>query len=56
MQETWVRSLGQEDTLDKGLAPHTSILDYKIHAEEPGKLLSMVLQRYRHDLATKHQF
>ena len=26
MQETWVRSLGQEDTLEKGMATHSSIL------------------------------
>ena len=30
MQETWVRSLGQEDPLDKGMATHSSILDWKI--------------------------
>ena len=26
MQETWVRSLGQEDPLEKEMAPHSSIL------------------------------
>ena len=26
MQETWVRSLGQEDPLEKGMATHPSIL------------------------------
>ena len=26
MQETWVRSLGQEDPLEKGMATHSSIL------------------------------
>ena len=26
MQETWVRSLGQEDPLEKGMASHSSIL------------------------------
>ena len=26
MQETWVRSLGQEDPLEEGMAPHSSIL------------------------------
>ena len=30
MQETWVRSLGQEDTLEKGMATHSSILAWKI--------------------------
>ena len=30
MQETWVRSLGQEDPLEKGMATHSSILAWKI--------------------------
>ena len=30
MQETWVQSLGQEDPLEKGMAPHCSILAWKI--------------------------
>ena len=30
MQETWVRSLGQEDTLEKEMAIHSSILARKI--------------------------
>jgi len=30
MLETWVRSLGQEDLLEKGLATHSSILAWKI--------------------------
>ena len=30
MQETWVRSLGQEDPLEKGVATHSSILAWKI--------------------------
>ena len=29
MQETWVQSLGQEDTLEKGMATHSSILARK---------------------------
>ena len=29
MQETWVRSLGQEDPLEKEMATHPSILDWK---------------------------
>ena len=46
--------LGQEDPLEKGKATHSSILDWKISwTEEPGRLQSMVLQRARHDLATK---
>ena len=30
MQETWVRSLGQEDTLEKEMATHSSILAWEI--------------------------
>ena len=30
MQQTWVRSLGQEDPLEKGMAVHSSILALRI--------------------------
>ena len=30
MRETWVRSLGQEDPLEKGMATHSSILAWRI--------------------------
>ena len=37
MQETWVRSLGQKDPLEKEMATHSSILAWRITwAEEPG--------------------
>ena len=37
MQETWVRSLGWEDPLEKGMAMHCSILAWEIPwTEEPG--------------------
>ena len=50
MQETGVRSLGQEDSLEKETATHSSILAWKIQwTEEPGGLQSMWLQRVRHD-------
>ena len=56
MQETWVRSLGQKDPLEKEVAIHSSILAYKIPwAEEPGSLESMGLQTIGHDLATRKQ-
>ena len=29
-QETWVRTLGWEDLLEKGIATHSSILDWRI--------------------------
>ena len=32
MRETWVRSLGWEDPLEKGKATHSSILAWRIHA------------------------
>ena len=42
MQETWVRSLDQEDPLEKGLATHSSTLAWRIPwTEEPGGLQSM---------------
>ena len=46
IQETWVRSLGQEGPLEKGMATHSSILDWRIPwTEEPGVLQSMGSQR-----------
>ena len=42
VQETQVRSQGQEDPLEKGMAPHSSIFAWKIPwIEEPGGLQSM---------------
>ena len=50
MQETWVRSLGWEDSLEKEKAAHSSTLAWKIPwTVEPGRLLSMGLQRVGHD-------
>ena len=50
MQETWVRSLAQEDLLEKGRATHSSILAWKIPwTEKPGGLQSMGSQRVGHD-------
>ena len=50
MQETWVRSLGQEDPLEKEMATHSSILAWRIPwIMEPGRLQSMGSQRVRHD-------
>ena len=44
--ETWVQSLGQEDTLEKEMAPHSSILAWKISwTEEPGGLQKMGSQK-----------
>ena len=50
MQETRVQFLSQEDSLEKGMATHSSILVWRIPwTEEPGGLQSMVLQRVGHD-------
>ena len=50
MQETQVQSLGQEDSLKKGMATHSSILAWRISwTEEPGGLQPMGLQRVGHD-------
>ena len=50
MQETWVRSLGQEDPLEKEMATHSSILAWRIPwTEEPGGLQSMGSKRVGHD-------
>ena len=50
VQETWVRSLGREDRLEKEMATHSSILAWRIPwTEEPGGLQSMGSQRVRHD-------
>ena len=56
MQETLVLSLGQEDSLEKGMVNHSSILAWRMAwTEEPGVLQSMGSQRLSHDLATEQQ-
>ena len=53
MQEPWVRSLGWEDPLEKGMAAHSSILAWRIRwTEEPGGLQSVGSHRVRHDWET----
>ena len=50
MWETWVRSLGWEDPLEKGMATHFSILTWRIPwTEEPGRLQSVGSQRVGHN-------
>ena len=50
MWETWVRSLGQEDPLEKEMVTHSSILAWRIPwTEEPGGLQSTESQRVGHD-------
>ena len=54
MQETRVQSLGREDLLEKEMAPHSSILVWKIPwTEEPGRLQSMGSRRVGHDWAAE---
>ena len=44
-QGTWVQSLGQEDSLEKGMSTHSSIFAQRIPwTEDPGGLQSMGLQ------------
>ena len=46
IQETWVRSLGQEDPLEKKMASQSSVLAWEIAwTEEPGRLQSMGSQK-----------
>ena len=48
MQETWVRSLGQKDPLEKEMEAHLSIIAWKIpRTEKRGSLQSMVSQKSR---------
>ena len=50
MRETWVRSLGREDPLEKEMATHSSTLAWRIPwMEEPGRLQSVGSQRVGHD-------
>ena len=50
MQETWVRSLGREDSLEKEMATHSSIVAWRIcWTEEPDGLQSMGSQIVGHD-------
>ena len=50
MQEAWVLSLGWEDSLEKGMATHSSVLAWKISwTVESGGLQSMGSHKVRHD-------
>ena len=55
LQEMAVGSLGWEDSLEKGVTIHSSILAWRMPwMEEPGGLQSMRSQRVEHDLVIKH--
>ena len=50
VRETWAQSLGQEDSLEKGMVTHSSILVWKIPwTEESGRPQSMGSQRVRYN-------
>ena len=50
MWETWVRSLGEKDTLEKEMATHSSTLAWKVPwTEEPGRLQSKGSQRVKYN-------
>ena len=49
MQETWVRALGQEDPLEKGMATHSGILWRIPCTDELAGLQYMGSQRVGHD-------
>ena len=50
VRETWARSLGWEDPLEREMATYSSTLAWKVPwTEEPGRLQSMRLQRVGHD-------
>ena len=50
MEEVCIPSLGGEDPLEEGMAPHPSILAWRIlKTKEPGGLQSMGSQRAGHD-------
>ena len=53
VQKTWVQSLAREESLEKGMATHSSILAWRIPwTEEPGRLQSIGSQRVGHDWVT----
>ena len=57
LKKTWVRSLGQDDPLEEGMATHSSILVWKIPwTEESDRLQSMGLQRVGHSWAISLHF
>ena len=56
-QETWIRSLGKEDSLGKEMATHSTILAWEIPwTEEPGGLQSIELQRVGQYLETEQHW
>ena len=49
-RETWVRTLGQEDPLEEGIATHSSILSWRIPwTEKADRLQNTGLQKVKYD-------
>ena len=55
MQETWVQPLAWEDSLEKEMATHSSILAQEIHGQRSLVSYSPWFCRVRHDLVPKEQ-
>ena len=49
MQETWVQSLGCEDSLEEGMATHSSVVARRISMDRGAWLQSIGSQRVRHN-------
>ena len=55
IRETWILSLGWQDPLEKGMAPHSSILAWRIPwTQEPGGLQSIGVAKSRTRLSDFH--
>lgn len=56
-QETWVRSLDQEDPLEEEIATYSSILAWEITwTEEPGRLHTIGSKKSEHAHTHRHRY
>ena len=55
LQEAWVQSLGQEDSLQEGMTTHSSLLAWEIPWTEETSGLQWGRKRVRYNLVTKQQ-
>ena len=56
MQKTWVRSLSWEDSLEEGMATHSSIPAWRIPMDRSAWQATVLgLQRVRPNLVIKHR-
>ena len=56
VRETWVPSLGWEDSLEKGMASHSSILVWRMDRRVWWATLHGVTKSIRNDRVTKHGY